>query len=374
MNMMKIMCMISAPLFRSSQILFCAAFIFTAIILLSACGSKPAEDPCCTLLTLPAGADVKDGQGAIQVEGQTNTYFYIFDKTGKQVSYQTLNKSVGLDPGKYHIKINNSTYPVEIKEGMLAKCSTGTLKVNGTTSEYYYVLDSTNQQLSYDGLGKATSLFASTFRVKVNNTSAPAQIKLNELTEIQSGTLLVHGTTGEYYYVLDEMGNQLNYNTLEKPLAFLPGSYTVKVNNTTVKTEIAPGKLTELKTGTVLVKGLTNEYYYATDSLGNQLNYQTLNKPLAFFPGTIKIKVNNTETHANVVKGQTSEYTTGSVMVTGNGKEYYYVLDQTGNQLNYNSLNKSLSFFPSEYTLKLGQQTRKATVTAGQLTTTPAFK
>jgi hypothetical protein len=49
------------------------------------------------------------------------------------------------------------------------------------------------------------------------------------------------------------------------------------------------------------------------------------------------------------------------------------VLDEHGNQLNYNSLNKSLSFFPSEYTIRLGQTTRKATVVAGQLTSMDAF-
>ena len=54
--------------------------------------------------------------------------------------------------------------------------------------------------------------------------------------------------------------------------------------------------------------------------------------------------------------------------VAGEGSEYYYVLDKTGNQLTYNSLNKPLSFFPSGYTVKLGQNTQPATVTAGQAT------
>ena len=95
---------------------------------------------------------------------------------------------------------------------------------------------------------------------------------------------------------------------------------------------------------------------------------------MAFFPGSLQIKVNNTQTMAKVAKGEISEYVTGSLMLTGGGDDYYYVLDETGNQLNYNSLNKSLSFFPSEYVVKLGQSTRKATVTPGLLTSITAFK
>jgi hypothetical protein len=60
-------------------------------------------------------------------------------------------------------------------------------------------------------------------------------------------------------------------------------------------------------------------------------------------------------------------------MLTGGGTQYYYVLDESGNQLNYNSLNRSLSFFPAEYVVKLGASTRKATVRAGQLTSIDAF-
>jgi hypothetical protein len=98
-----------------------------------------------------------------------------------------------------------------------------------------------------------------------------------------------------------------------------------------------------------------------------------LNKPLAFFPGTLLLKVNNTMMRGSVAAGQTTEFVTGSLMLTGGGTQYYYVLDDSGNQLNYNSLNKSLSFFPDEYIVKLGASTRKATVTAGQLTSVDAF-
>lgn len=212
------------------------------------------------------------------------------------------------------------------------------------------------------------SCFPGIYTVRVNNTDVSAEVKYNELTELRTGSIRVSGTTGEYYYVLGKGNKQLNYSTLEKALSFLPGTYDVKVNNTTMTAEILSGQVTELVTGNLLVTGLTDEHYYVTDSAGNALNYQTLNQPLAFFPGNYQVKVNNTVVTGSIAPGKTTEFTTGSLMLTGGGTAYYYVLDELGNELNYNSLNKSLSFFPSEYTVRLGTSTRKATVVAGQLT------
>jgi hypothetical protein len=330
-------------------------------------------DPCCTLSALPTSARLAEDQGALQVNGKTNGYFYVFDEAGKQVAYESLNKTLPLDPGLYTVRVNNSSHPLEIESGKLATCSTGTLIVKGNTTDYYYVIDSLNKQLAFDKLGTPTSFFPSTLKVRVNSSEVPADIKINAVTDIETGTLVVHGTTGEYYYVLDASNRQLNYNALEKPLAFLPGTYFVKVNNTSSVAHIIGGQVTELGTGTLLVKGLTEEYYYVLDTLGNALNYQSLNKPLSFFPGSLKIKMNNSEITAKVFNGGQSELITGSIVLTGNGTDYYYVLDRSGTQLNYNSLNKSLSFFPSEYVVKLGGKSRKATVIPGQLTALPAF-
>jgi len=347
----------------------CAGILCAFLLSFAACSRQLPSDPYCSEASLPSGIDVKAGQGALQAEGTTSPYFYVFDESGKQLGYQSLNKILALNPGKYRVKVNNSSHLVAVKAGALSKCSTGTLMVSGSTPEYYYVMDSTNQQLHYDSLGKAASFFPSSLRVKVNNSETQAEVKLNQVTEIKTGTLVSRGGTNEYYYVFDASGKQLSYNSLEKPLAFLPGSYAVKVNNTETNADIRSGQVTEVKTGILLVKGSTDEYYYVLNSSGNQLSYQRLNKSLAFFPGGLRIRVNNTEMGTEIVAGEIREHVTGSLMVAGSGSEYYYVLDKIGNQLNYNSLNKSLSFFPAEYTVRLGQSTRTATVTAGQLTT-----
>lgn len=360
-------------MFRSFITAPAPAALLILYFLVVSCSDKPPVDPCCQFSELSADAEVKEGQGMLQVEGSTGAYYYVFNEQNEQISYQALNKTLALEPGKYRVKVNNSTHDFDLRSGEWAKCSTGTLMIAGNTSEYYTVTDSAGVQLGYETLGKPMSFFPGDFKVKVNNTEVDAEVKLKELTEIRTGSLLVKGSTGEYYYVLDGGNKQLNYNALEKPLAFLPGSYFVKVNNTSMRADVMAGTVTELQTGSLVVKGLTDEYYYVTDTVDNALNYQSLNKALAFFPGIVQVKVNNTLVRGKVAAGETTEFTTGSLMLTGGGTGYYYVLDGLGNQLNYNSLNKSLSFFPSEYTIKLGSSTRKATVTAGQLTSLRAF-
>ena len=348
-------------------------FAMMLFVLLFACGEKPGRDRCCAFSDIPEMADLKDGQGLIHIEGSTTAYYYVLDEAGKQLASQLLNVTLALDPGRYTVKVNNSLHAIEVEAGRLLKCSTGTLIVSGNTPEYYYVMDTLNQQLGYETLSRAMSFFPGIFIVKINNTETPVEIKLKELREIRTGSLMVRGNTSEYYYVLDRSNRQLNYNTLEAPLAFLPGTYFLKVNNTSITADVFAGQTTELRTGNLLVKGLTEEYYYVTDTLGNALNYQSLNKPLAFFPGDFHIKVNNTLAEGNVAEGQTTEFVTGSLVLTGGGSGYYYVLDKSGRQLNYSTLNKSLSFFPSEYTVTLGSSTRQAIVTAGALTSISAF-
>jgi len=345
-----------------------AIFVLAAAILLGSCGTPPPQDPYCSIAPLPSGADVKSGQGTLQVEGTTTAYFYVLDAAGKSVNHQSLGKTLALGPGKYQLKVNNSAHAVTVEQGKLTKCSTGTLLTSGTTAEYWYVQDSTGKALQHDTLGKAISLMPGTFRVKVNNTEVPAEVKPGQTTEIKTGTLVVRGGTNEYYYAADTLGKQLNHNTLEKPLAFLPGSYAVKVNNTETKGDIVAGQVTELKTGMLLVKGLTQEYYYVSDSVGKQLNHQTINTALAFFPGSYRVLVNKSERSIEITAAQTVETQTGSLMVEGTGSDYYYVSDKTGNALNHNALNKALSFFPAEYNVKLGQNTRSASVEAGQTT------
>lgn len=273
---------------------------------LASCSAEPPPDALCSREPLPPGANLKAGQSGLQVTGTTNEHFNVADESGKSAGYDSLNRTLGVAPGRYRVSVNKSAHTVVVAKGSLTKCPTG--------------------------------------------------------------TLLVRGTTNEHYSVRDAAGTSLNYNTLGRPLAFFPGEYVVEVNKTTRKLTLAAGELKEMLTGTVVTRGETNEHYSVSDAAGNSLNYNTLNRPLAFFPGTVRVQVNKTQMEAKVVEAQVSELQTGALVVAGKGNEHYSVSDRTGNSLNYNSLNKPLSFFPAEYSVKLREQTRTVTVTPGQTT------
>lgn len=360
--------MMQEPRIRRSKWRAGAAWLPALAFLAASCGSPPPQDPYCSSAPLPGEATVKSGQGALQVDGTTSAYFYVHDAAGKSVNHQALGRSLALDPGKYQVKVNYSAHAVTVEKGKLTKCSTGTLLASGTTQEYWYLHDPAGKSLQHERLGKAMSLVPGTFRVKVNNSETAAEVTLNQVTEIRTGTLLVRGATSEYYYATDTQGRALNHNMLEKPLALLPGTYSVKLNNAATRADIAAGQVTELKTGTLLVKGLTEEYYYVIDSTGTALNHQGINKPLSFLPGSYRVRVNQSEKPVEVAAAQTAELQTGSLTVEGAGADYYYVTDKAGTSLNHQSVNKALSFFPGEYNVKAGQNSRVASVEAGQAT------
>ena len=201
----------------------------------------------------------------------------------------------------------------------------------------------------------------------------PVAVSLNEIRQVRTGSLVAEGMTTEFYYVLDNNHKQINFKKLGETLSFFPGTYRVNVNNTIRNADVFAGRATKLMTGNLFVAGLTHELYYVTDTAGNALNFQKLNNALALFPGPYNIQVNNTHMHGEVVAGKLTEFNTGSLTLRGSGSGYYYVFDNTGKQLNYNSLNRWLSFFPSEYIVKLGASTQKATVVAGQQTSLEAL-
>lgn len=347
-------------------------FMVVAVIAFK-CTPKPSNDSCCVFTPLTRDDLVThDGKGILQVDGSTSAYYYIVTESGDQLRYEHLNTPMALEPGQYRVKVNNSLHNMTVREGYLAKCLSGTLLISGQTTDKYVVIDSTGQAVAKEKLGRSVSLFPGVYKTKINETEVLVSVKANEMVEVRTGSLVAQGRTEEYYYVLDGAGRQLNFNQLGKPLAFMPGTFEVKVNNTSMKAEVVAGRQTALETGTVLVSGLTDEFYYVADTLGHALNFQALNNALTLFPGKYSILLNNTRIRSEVIAGQITELTTGCLTFSGAGNEYYYVFDNAGKPLNHNLLNRWLSFFPSDYIVKLGETTRQATIIAGQHTSVGA--
>lgn len=84
---------------RRGKAFAAAVSLLATAFVAGACASPPPPDPYCSNAPLPGGADVKSGQGALQVEGTTSAYFYVLDPTGKPVNHQSLGRTLAVDPG-----------------------------------------------------------------------------------------------------------------------------------------------------------------------------------------------------------------------------------------------------------------------------------
>jgi 6,7-dimethyl-8-ribityllumazine synthase len=406
----------------------CLTLAALAALLLVGCHKALPPDGVCNYEPLPAGALVPSDQGGIQVLASTDAYFAVRDTTGKQIASGHVNAITPVPAGNYQVVLNNSTHATSAQSKMLTKCTTGAVMVNGKTDEYYAVLDQAAQQLAsahvasalsvFPGrytvrlnnidvaanpqagamlelkpgtvnvdvgtdeyyavldtstrqlasshVGRALGLFAGSYTVRINNSDVQADVRAGESTNVPAGTLLVHGSTDEYYAVMNNAGVQLASAHLEKPLAFVPGTYNVKVNDTTTPATMVSGVTTEVKTGAVVLQGSTDEYYAIVDSAGTQLASAHLGHALSLVPGAYRAKLNNTAMTVQVDAGRSGEYHSGSLTVKTAGSDYYAVLDASGTQLASKQINQPVSLPAGKYSVRVGNNIRPATVMAGQ--------
>lgn len=410
---------------RRHAAVWIAAF---AVLALPCCKKASPVDSLCTYEPLPATAEIPSGQGAIQVLASTDAYFYVFDPTGKQIGSHAVNGLLPVKSGDYHLKLNNSVHSVVVQDKTLTKCSTGavlpdaktdeyyyiydnagaqlasahlgsalslfpasyrvrlnnsdttanvaagsttelkpgTVNTEAGTDEYYYVFDSGTKQLASSHVGKALGLFAGSYIIKVNNSQAKFEVRAGEGSSVPVGTLVTQGTTDESYYVFDTGGTQLASAHLARPMAFFPGSYNVKLNNSTNLAVVTPATATEVKTGAVVMQGTTDESYYIFDVAGTQLASAHLGRPISLMPGEYRAKINNVPIVVRTEPARTNEYQAGTLTVKATSSEYYYVLDVAGTQLASRQLNQPISLPAGKYSVKVGNNARPVAVTAGQ--------
>lgn len=336
--------------------------------LTATCCKRTSEDTLCRYDPLPETAGIPQDQGAIQIAAASEEYFYVLDSAGKQIASARTNQSAAVKPGDYQVTLNKSSHPVSVRARTLTKCLAGDVLVSAGVDQYYYVLDAAGTQLASKKLGGGVALFPGKYRVQVNKTAADAEVKPGAVTELKPGIVSMQGASDEYYYVFDSTGAQLASAKLSSALALLPGAWTIKVNNTAAPVQVTAGVPTEVKAATLVVHGATDEYYYVVDSVGNQLVSAKLNRPVSLVNGSYKVKVNNATMDVKVEAGKTTEWQTASLTVRSAGTEYYYVLDPNGSQLASSRLNQPVSLPEGSYQVKLGTNTRPVKLAAGQPT------
>jgi hypothetical protein len=342
--------------------------LFAVCVLTATSCKKAPEDPLCRYDPLPDTAGISADQGGIQITAASEDYFYVLDSAGKQVGSARTNQTAPVKPGDYKVTLNKSPHTVSVRAKTLTKCSAGDVLVSGGVDQYYYVLDSTGTQLASKKIGGGVALFPGTYRVQVNKTTADAEVKPGAVTELKPGIVTVQGGSDEYYYVFDSTGAQLASAKLAAPLALLPGAWTVKVNNTTAPVHVTAGVPTEVKAATLVVHGVSDEYYYVLDSVGKQLVSSKLNRPVSVIAGSYRVKVNNAKMDVKAEGGNTTECQTASLTVKGGGSDYYYVLDPSGTQLASSKLNQAMSLPEGSYQVKVGSNARPVKLVAGQPT------
>jgi hypothetical protein len=339
-----------------------------ALSLSISCSKKPVADAVCTYQPLAQTAEVPAKQGGIQVVAATDDYFHLFDGSGKEVQSGPANHIVAAKPGDYTLKLNSSSHPMSVAAGTLSKCRSGTLLVVGSTDEWYHVSDGTDTELASQRLGKALAFFPGTYSAAINKTPVSFTVKPGETTRLTPGLLNVRGSTDEYYHVLDANGTELTASKLSHAVSLFPAKFTVKVNGTTAPVTVAAGAPMEMQTGALMVHGTTEEYYHVFNSLGVELTNSKLNQSVSLFPGTYSVKINNTAIPVTVDAAKANEYQTATLTVKRAGDEYYHVFDTNGTELGNSKLNQPMALAAGNYSVKLGSDSRPVTLTAGQAT------
>ncbi|MEX1258041.1 MAG: hypothetical protein WEG36_10515 [Gemmatimonadota bacterium] len=335
------------------------AGIAAAISGISACAGEapdPAEAICRSEEAAASG---------LQVSVDNDTYFYADDPAGDQVGYESGEAVLALEPGDYEARVNGSRHPVTIRSGRITRCVASAFDVIGTTGAYYYVLDTLGTQLSYARLGEPLWLFPGTYVAKLNDTRTRTMLTPGDTTRLASGTVVVRGTTDEYYYVNDPEATQLAFAKLGEPLSLLPGSYVAKLNNAQSAFTVEADGTVQIASGSVLGSGTTNEFYYILDGAGSQLGFARLGDASSYLPGEYQFRVSGTATPLTVQADQTTEIVTGTLLVPGAASEFYYVLDEAGTQLGFNQLGTPTSVVPGAYTVRVGDRMIPVTIEAG---------
>jgi len=215
-------------------------------LLAASCGSPSPPDPYCSSAPLPADLKVQSGQGVLQVDGATPVQFLVFDLARKPVDNKLLGRTAAVGPGKYRVTVNNTVHTVSVEGGKLTRCATGTLLVTGATDDTWFVQEMSGAALEQTRLGKPLSLMPGTFRVKVNNTVTTVEVKLNQVTHLKTGSLVVEGS-GVGYHVTDKAGASLEYKAMDRALSLFPGEYNVEVGENTRAAKVEAGQETRVK-------------------------------------------------------------------------------------------------------------------------------
>jgi len=200
------------------------------------------------------------------------------------------------------------------------------------------------------------------YAVRLGNT-AKVKVAGGERTTLATGTLAVTGPGKENYALSDESGGYVGGFATGSVKELVPGSYAVRLGNT-AKVKVAGGERTTLATGTLEVTGPGKENYALSDESGGYVGGFATGSVKELVTGSYAVKLGNTA-KVKVAGGERATLATGTLEVPGTGKENYALSDESGGYVGGYATGSVKELVPGRYTVKLGENSHRVEVVAG---------
>jgi hypothetical protein len=111
--------------------------------------------------------------------------------------------------------------------------------------------------------------------------------------ELKGSSLTISGKGLDLYYVYDASGQkQLSYKSTGQIIELLPGTYQVALNKTWQSVTVQANRQTAIESGSLIVSGGGRDLYYVYDASGQkQLSYKSTGQIIELLPGTYQVEL-----------------------------------------------------------------------------------
>ncbi len=334
-----------------------------------------------TFLPFAEAADPEYGTVQIKVIGQGVDKFFVFDENEEQIGEMntltdpgadgitvTSEKNEGIN---YIVKVNNVAQTVTAYESDI-QILAGAVYVRGFGNDSFFAFDDQDMKLGDARTNEWLELLPGTFVIRLNGSEITGvTVGAGSRLTYQAGSLYVQGFGAGQFFVYDGETELVSKQTAEG-LEIFPGSYTVKLNNTSRDVIISALKTEYLQAGAILVNGTGDTPYTVTglDS-GDELGDAKTGKKFEVFAGDFIVDLNGVSWDVAVTELNVSEKDsvplTVSVFDETVAGSYSVSLTSTDDPVANAELNKATDWFPRSepYYVTLNGVQKEVTVTEG---------
>jgi len=226
----------------------------------------------------------------------------------KQLKNRKTNESVELFPGDYLIMLNKTFITANVQEGQNTIVKSSTASISGKGNSAFYVYDLSYNLLQSASTNDQVELFPGEYVFKLNNTYQTEKVLEGQNKFVKSGTLLVSGYTGTPCYVYDiDKNEQLCSASINQQIEIFPGNYVLKLRNSFINATVNWDQTTIIKTGTMIVSGISGKFYVYDCLNYNQVAYSSVNQKIDLLPGNYIVNYNKKSQVINITEEKDAE-------------------------------------------------------------------